>query len=598
MGKLIRFLRNYKKESIISPLFKFFEACLELIVPLIMAQIIDVGILRQDTGYILSQGAILLLLGVLGLACSLTAQFFAAKAAYGFGTELRRDLFAHIQSLSYTELDRLGTSTLITRLTADINQAQNGVNMFLRLFLRSPFIVIGAVIMAFTINVPMALIFVGAVPVLGLIIYAITAYSLPRYRTVQKELDQVSLATRENLSGVRVIRAFSRQQGEQENFRRLNEELRGTQMKVGRISALLNPLTYIAVNLAIVLIVWQGGYKVYNGDITQGEIIALVNYMTQILTALVALAGLIVTLTKASASSRRVQEIFDVKSSMQPGEELPAASEKGRVEFDHVSMRYHREAEPALQDISFRVEPGQTLGIIGGTGDGKSTLVNLIPRFYDVCDGAVLVDGLDVRQYPMEALRAKIGIVPQKAVLFKGTIRENIRWGAPEASDEEIWRALEIAQAREIVEKKPEGLDTVIEQGGANLSGGQRQRLTIARALVRQPEILILDDSAAALDMATDAALRRAIRENTDSMTTLIVSQRVVAIRDADNILVLDDGQLVGQGTHGELLKTCPVYEEICLSQQQAEDSNDPKDAALRNSQQQSDGSDGRGAQA
>ena len=568
MLKLVRYLAKYKKESIISPLFKFLEACLELIVPLIMAQIIDVGIRDGNTGYILSRGAILLGLGLLGLTCSLTAQYFAAKAAYGFGTELRSDLFAHIQGLSYSELDKLGTSTLITRLTADANQAQNGVNMFLRLFLRSPFIVIGALIMAFTINVPIALIFLAAVPVLGGVIYGITAYSLPRYRQVQKELDQVSLTTRENLAGVRVIRAFSRQAAEQKKFEQENRTLRDTQLKVGKISALLNPLTYVIVNLAIVLIVWQGAHKVYEGAISQGQVIALVNYMTQILTALVALAGLIVTLTKASASSLRIQEIFDVTSSMQSGTQEPVGSSAYKIEFEHVSMKYHKEADPALQDISFRVKPGETIGIIGGTGDGKSTLVQLIPRFYDVCEGAVKVDGEDVRQYPLAALRQKIGLVPQKAVLFKGTIRDNIRWGAPEATDEEIWHALEIAQAREIVEKKPEGLDTMIEQGGTNLSGGQRQRLTVARALVRRPDILILDDSSSALDMATDAAMRRAIRTETAGMTTLIVSQRAVAIQNADCILVLDDGQLIGQGTHEELLESCEVYREICLSQQ------------------------------
>ena len=568
MLKLVRYLAKYKKESIISPLFKFLEACLELIVPLIMAQIIDVGIRDGNTGYILSRGAILLGLGLLGLTCSLTAQYFAAKAAYGFGTELRRDLFAHIQGLSYSELDKLGTSTLITRLTADANQAQNGVNMFLRLFLRSPFIVIGALIMAFTINVPIALIFLAAVPVLGGVIYGITAYSLPRYRQVQKELDQVSLTTRENLAGVRVIRAFSRQAAEKKKFEQENRTLRDTQLKVGKISALLNPLTYVIVNLAIVLIVWQGALKVYEGAISQGQVIALVNYMTQILTALVALAGLIVTLTKASASSLRIQEIFDVTSSMQSGTQEPVGSSAYKIEFEHVSMKYHKEADPALQDISFRVKPGETIGIIGGTGDGKSTLVQLIPRFYDVCEGAVKVDGEDVRQYPLAALRQKIGLVPQKAVLFKGTIRDNIRWGAPEATDEEIWHALEIAQAREIVEKKPEGLDTMIEQGGTNLSGGQRQRLTVARALVRRPDILILDDSSSALDMATDAAMRRAIRSETAGMTTLIVSQRAVAIQNADCILVLDDGQLIGQGTHEELLESCEVYREICLSQQ------------------------------
>ena len=568
MLKLVRYLAKYKKESIISPLFKFLEACLELIVPLIMAQIIDVGIRDGNTGYILSRGAILLGLGLLGLTCSLTAQYFAAKAAYGFGTELRRDLFAHIQGLAYSELDKLGTSTLITRLTADANQAQNGVNMFLRLFLRSPFIVIGALIMAFTINVPIALIFLAAVPVLGGVIYGITAYSLPRYRQVQKELDQVSLTTRENLAGVRVIRAFSRQAAEQKKFEQENRILRDTQLKVGKISALLNPLTYVIVNLAIVLIVWQGAHKVYEGAISQGQVIALVNYMTQILTALVALAGLIVTLTKASASSLRIQEIFDVTSSMQSGTEEPTGSSAYKIEFEHVSMKYHKEADPALQDISFRVKLGETIGIIGGTGDGKSTLVQLIPRFYDVCEGVVKVDGEDVRQYPLAALRQKIGLVPQKAVLFKGTIRDNIRWGAPEATDEEIWHALEIAQAREIVEKKPEGLDTMIEQGGTNLSGGQRQRLTVARALVRRPDILILDDSSSALDMATDAAMRRAIRSETAGMTTLIVSQRAVAIQNADCILVLDDGQLIGQGTHEELLESCEVYREICLSQQ------------------------------
>ncbi|MDO4345433.1 MAG: ABC transporter ATP-binding protein [Eubacteriales bacterium] len=572
MRKLIKYLRHYKKESVIGPLFKLLEASFELLIPLVMAGIVDKGIRERDTGYILSMGGLMIGLGVLGLICSLTAQYFAAKAAVGFGTELRKDMFAHISSLSYTELDALGTSTLVTRITSDINQAQAGVNLVLRLFLRSPFIVVGAVLMAFSINAGLALIFVVLVPLLSLIIFGVMRASIPVYRQVQNRLDNVLLATRENLAGARVIRAFSRQKAEMAEFDSQSQLLMKTQLLVGKISALMNPATYAVVNGAILLILWQGGRTVYNGVITQGELIALINYMTQILLALVALANLIITFTKASASAIRINEVFAETSDMaQPLQSAHQAfsGQAGAapaVEFRGVYFAY-RGNEDALSDITFAVKRGQTMGIIGGTGSGKSSVVNLIPRFYDVREGSVLVDGCNVKDYRFEDLRSVIGIVPQNAVLFAGTIRENMRWRKPDASDEEILRALEIAQARDFVEAKPEGLDTRVSQGGKNFSGGQRQRLTIARALVGDPKILIMDDSASALDFATDARLRRAIAKNTEDMTVFIVSQRASAIRNADCILVLDDGEAAGLGTHSELMESCEVYREICQSQ-------------------------------
>lgn len=575
MRKLIPYLKNYKKESIIGPLFKLLEACFELIVPLVMADMIDVGIANRDMPHIWRMGGILVLLGVVGLTCSLTAQYFAAKAAVGFGTELRHDLFRHIGTLSYSEIDRAGSSTLVTRMTSDINQVQSGVNLVLRLFLRSPFIVVGAMVMSFTIDTKLALIFVAAVPALAAVIYGIMMITIPIYRRVQRGLDAVLLTTRENLAGIRVIRAFGRQEAEMWEFDSESELLMRVQLLVGKISALMNPATYVLVHAAIVAIVWFGGMKVDSGAVTQGEIIALVSYMTQILTALVALANLIVSFTKALASAGRLNEIFALQTTIGDGDGTGGAQEQAapaKVEFRAAEFCYAGAKAPALADISFQAAAGETIGIIGGTGSGKSTLVNLIPRFYDCSGGAVLVDGHDVREYRLDELRQRIGVVPQRAVLFQGTVRENMRWGRKDASDAEIYEALEIAQAREIVDGKPNGLDFVIRQGGKNLSGGQRQRLTIARALVRKPEILILDDSASALDFATDARLRRAIREHTGEMTVFLVSQRAASLMQADKILVLDDGRIVGAGTHQELLRSCAVYQEICYSQMSKEE--------------------------
>ena len=569
MRKLLPYLKGYEKESILGPLFKLLEACLELIVPIIMASIIDTGIQNRDIGYILSMGGILVLLGILGLCASVTAQYFAAKAAFGFGTALRRDMFSHINRLSFSELDGAGLSSLITRITVDINQAQAGVNLALRLFLRSPFIVIGALIMAFTIHVQIACIFAVTVPVLGLVIYLIMGTSMPVYKKAQKKLENVSLITRENLTGIRVIRAFSRQNEEKKRFSGVNQELKKLQILAGKISALMNPLTYVLVNAAIILVMWQGAGAVYQGGITQGEVIALVNYMTQILLALIAFAQLTVTFTRGTASAARISEIMELTPSMtdqgnQPQTPVPGAP---KVEMKAVSFFYQGSPEPALQNISFAAMPGETIGVIGGTGSGKTSLVHLIPRFYDIAKGAVLVDGQDVRTYPLPQLRGKLGIVPQSAVLFRGTIRENMQWRKKDATDEEIYKALEIAQAKEIIDAKEGGLNAWVAQGGKNFSGGQRQRLTIARALVGNPEILILDDSASALDFATDAKLRQAIAEQTSGMTVFMVSQRVFSIRNADRILVLDDGELAGIGTHDQLLASCPVYREICLSQ-------------------------------
>ena len=580
MRKLLIYLKDYKKESIIGPLFKLLEATFELIVPVIMAHIIDIGIKKQDTLYIWEMGAVLVIFGILGLTCSLLAQYFAAKAAVGFGTALRHDLFWHIENLSHAEVDKAGSSTLVVRMTSDVNQVQSGVNLVLRLFLRSPFIVVGALVMAFTINWKAAMVFVVTVPLLAFVIYGIMVITIPLYKKVQKELDEVLLTTRENLTGVRVIRAFRTQKLERETFEHKSDVLMAIQMHVGKISASLNPLTYIIVNAGIIAVIWFGGIQVNVGDMTQGEVIALVNYMTQTLLALVALANLIITFTKALASAGRINEVFAMKPGIVDGNEKESAVQqteepKTAVSMEDVTFYYQESKEPAVEHISFTAKKGETIGIIGGTGSGKSTLVSLIPRFYDVTEGQVLVNGKDVREYKVENLRSKVGMVPQKAVLFHGTIRDNMKMGREDASDEEIFAALKTAQALEIVENKPGKLDTVLSEGGKNLSGGQRQRLTIARALVRNPEVLILDDSASALDFATDANLRKAIAEDTNNMTVFIVSQRAASIMHADKIIVLDDGQMVGYGTHQELLKQCEVYQEICYSQFSKEEVQD-----------------------
>lgn len=580
MRNLLIYLKDYKKESIIGPLFKLLEATFELIVPVIMARIIDIGIKNQDTLYIWKMGAVLVIFGILGLTCSLLAQYFAAKAAVGFGTALRHDLFWHIENLSHAEVDKAGSSTLVVRMTSDVNQVQSGVNLVLRLFLRSPFIVVGALVMAFTINWKAAMVFVVTVPLLAFVIYGIMVITIPLYKKVQRELDEVLLTTRENLTGVRVIRAFRTQKLERETFEHKSDVLMAIQMHVGKISASLNPLTYIIVNAGIIAVIWFGGIQVNVGNMTQGEVIALVNYMTQTLLALVALANLIITFTKALASAGRINEVFAMKPGIVDGNEKESAVQqteepKTAVSMEDVTFYYQKSKEPALEHISFTAKKGETIGIIGGTGSGKSTLVSLIPRFYDVTEGRVFVNGKDVREYKVENLRSKVGMVPQKAVLFHGTIRDNMKMGREDASDEEIFEALKTAQALEIVENKPGKLDTVLSEGGKNLSGGQRQRLTIARALVRNPEVLILDDSTSALDFATDANLRKAIAEDTNNMTVFIVSQRAASIMHADKIIVLDDGQMVGYGTHQELLKQCEVYQEICYSQFSKEEVQD-----------------------
>lgn len=577
MKKLLKYLKAYRKESILAPLFKMLEATFELFIPLVVQQIIDVGIGNRDTGYILRMGGLLVLLGVVGLAASLTAQYFAAKAAVGFSTSLRNDLFAHINRFSYAEIDRVGTSTLITRMTSDVNQVQTGLNLFLRLFLRSPFIVFGAMIMAFTVDTRSAMTFVVVIPLLSVVVFGIMLITMPLYKKVQRQLDRVLLTTKENLEGVRVIRAFNRQDDEAERFEEENSRLVNMQVFVGKISALMNPVTYVIINLGTIALVWTAGKQVDGGIITQGAVVALVNYMSQILVELIKLANLIINISKALACAGRVEKVFEEKSSVTDpgvgeaaGEALAAAGEKTsvpKVEFRNVEFCYGDAKEPSLSGISFAAEPGQTIGVIGGTGSGKSTLVNLIPRFYDVFQGAVLVDGRDVRQWPLEELRRRIGVVPQRAVLFAGTLRENMKWGRRDASDEEIFRALSIAQAKDFVDDKGEGLNLTIAQEGKNLSGGQRQRLTIARALVRRPEILIMDDSASALDFATDARLRKAIKEETAGMTVFLVSQRAATVRNADRIVVLDDGAVAGIGTHSELVHSCDVYREICLSQ-------------------------------
>ncbi len=569
MKRLLHYLSGYKLESILGPLFKMLEASFELFVPLVVASMIDVGIKQSNAAYILRQGGLLILLGIIGLACSLTAQYFAAKASVSAATCLRNDLFQHISNLSYTEIDTVGTSTLITRMTSDINQVQTGINMVLRLFLRSPFVVFGAMIMAFTVDVKAAMAFVVVIPLLSVVVFGILLISMPLYKKVQKQLDRVMLTTRENLMGVRVIRAFNRQKSETARFEEENGLLVRFQVFVGKISALLNPVTYIMINFAIIAVVWIGALQVGAGIITQGKVVALVNYMSQILVELVKLANLMIIISKSVACMNRVDTIFKMEPSIKEKNKVFASQENSlpKLVFDQVSFLYAGAKEESLSGIDFSVKKGETIGIIGGTGSGKSTVVNLIPRFYDVALGQVSLDGRDVRDYPLEKLREKIGVVPQKAVLFKGSLRENMQWGKKDASDEEIYRALDIAQAREFVDGKKKGLDLYIEQGGRNLSGGQRQRLTIARALVREPEILILDDSASALDFATDARLRRAIKENTGDMTVFLVSQRAATIRNADQILVLDDGKLAGKGTHKELLSSCALYREICLSQ-------------------------------
>ena len=568
MFKITNYLKEYKKESILAPCFKMLEASFELFVPLVMAAIVDTGIKNADNAYILRMGAILILLGVVGLTCSITAQYFAAKASVEFGKGVRRDLFAHINALSYTELDTAGTSTLITRMTNDINQMQSGVNMFLRLFLRSPFIVFGAMVMAFTVDVKAALVFVVAIPLLSVVVFGIMLYTIPLYQKVQKALDRVLLMTRENLVGSRVIRAFCRQKDEEEDYLEGSDHLMQMQSFVGKISAMMNPVTYIIVNIAIIAIIWIGGLQVNAGNLSQGEVIALVNYMSQILVELVKLANLIILLTKAAACSKRVGEVFAMEPSIvehPTGVDLVPAEDK--VVFDHVTFTYEGAKEPALRDISFTAKKGQTIGVIGGTGCGKSTLVNLIPRFYEATEGSVFVDKVNVKSYSFHQLRDRIGIVPQKAVLFNGTIADNLRWGKEDATEEEMNRAIAIAQAADVIASKKDGLEERILQGGKNLSGGQRQRLTIARAVVKKPEILILDDSASALDFATDAKLRMAIREMEGEMTVFIVSQRAASLQYADQIIVLDDGHIAGMGTHQELLQNCEVYQEIYYSQ-------------------------------
>ncbi|MDR4022414.1 MAG: ABC transporter ATP-binding protein, partial [Eubacteriales bacterium] len=561
--------KDYKKESILAPLFKMLEALFELFVPIVMAKVIDVGIPLGDKNYIIRMCLVMILLGIIGLACSITAQYFSAKAASGFATKLRHSLFEHIQSLSFTEMDTIGTSTLITRMTSDINQVQNGVNMFLRLFMRSPFIVFGAMVMAFTIDVKAALIFVVAIPVLSVVVFGIMYASIPLYKKVQSRLDTVLGITRENLTGVRVIRAFHKEENETEKFEDANNSLASLQIFVGKISALMNPMTYVIVNLAIAALVWTGGIRVNTGIITQGEVVALINYMSQVLVELIKLANLIVLINKAIACGNRVQSVFEIKSSMDETENPVSPDKKTdyAVEFNHVCLRYGKSDVDSLTDIDFNVKRGETIGIIGGTGSGKSSVVNMIPRFYDACEGEVLVDGINVKDYAINDLRQKIGIVMQKAVLFKGTIRDNLLWGNENASEEDIYEALKVSQSLEVVEGKKNGLDSEVAQGGKNFSGGQKQRLTIARALVRKPEILILDDSASALDYATDAALRKAIREMDNSPTVFIVSQRASSIQYADKIIVLDDGKIAGIGTHQELIDNCGVYQEIYYSQ-------------------------------
>ena len=598
MRKLLIYLKDYKKESILGPLFKLLEASFELIVPLVVASMIDVGIPAQDKGYIVKMALVLVALGIIGLTSSVTAQFFAAKAAVGFATKVRHALFEHIQKLTFGQMDSQGTATLITRMTSDVNQVQNGVNLVLRLFLRSPFIVFGAMIMAFTVDVKAALIFVVVIPLLLIVVFAILLISIPMFGRVQANLDQVMRTTRENLTGSRVIRAFAKEPEEIEEFRRENRVLRNVQVVAGRVSALMNPVTYIIINGGLMALIYVGALQIEGGILSQGQVVALINYMSQILVELIKLANLIITVTKAIACGNRIEAVMEIpagfpeesgetgRSPMQDDmklteskkgsgksgislspEELPGEDCPYKVVFDQVGMAYNEGGDEAISDVNLKVKKGETIGVIGGTGSGKSTLVNLIPRFYDVTRGRVLVDGIDVRDMEPEKLRSKIGMVLQKAVLFRGTIRENLFWGNEGATDEEIWKALETAQAKEFVEQKEDGLDTMIEQEGRNLSGGQRQRLSIARALVRKPEILILDDSSSALDYATDLKLRQAIKALPGDMTVFIVSQRASSLMHAEQIIVLDDGDVVGLGTHEELLKSCETYREIYNTQ-------------------------------
>lgn len=582
MKKLLVYLKDYKKESVLAPLFKLLEAFFELLVPLVMAGMIDQGISNGDSGYIMKMGACLLGLGAIGLLSSITAQYFAAKAAVGFSTKLRQALFDHIQGLSFTNIDKAGTSTLITRMTSDINQVQSGVNMVLRLFLRSPIIVFGAMIMAFTIDVKSALVFVVAIPLLTIVVFGIMLFTIPMYRKVQSALDKVLGITRENLTGVRVIRAFHQEEVEEERFRESNRTLAGLQMFVGKISACMNPVTYVLVNGAIIALIYTGAIQVNRGNLTQGEVVAVINYMSQILVELVKLANLIITITKALACADRVASAFEMEQSSETiqtisgkskirseksQEQLQTISNPPFLEFEQVSLLYQGAGDETLQDINFTVEKGETIGVIGGTGSGKTSLVNLIPHFYTATKGTIRLEGQDINTFAEDNLRQRIGVVPQKAVLFKGSIRSNLQWGKPDATEEEIWEALDIAQAREVVEGKPGGLDAEVSQNGKNFSGGQKQRLTIARALVRKPDILILDDSASALDYATDARLREALRNVEKAYTTFIVSQRASSIRYADKIIVMEDGHMAGIGTHDELLKSCTVYQEIYYSQ-------------------------------
>lgn len=568
MKKLLKYITEYRKECILGPLFKLLEACFDLTVPMVMAWLIDRGISQNNVPYIWKMGGLLLVLAAIGLTCSITAQYFAAKAAVGFATKLRHAVFAHIETLSFTEMDEAGTSMMITRMTSDINQVQSGTNLALRLFLRSPFIVFGAAVMAFTIDIKAALIFAVVIPLLAIVVFGIMLLTMPMYQKVQGHLDRLLGVTRQNLSGVRVIRAFNKEQAERESFGKENDLLTRMQLFVGRISALMNPVTYIMINGALVALIWTGAVRINMGTLSQGQIVALINYMSQILVELVKLANTIIMTTKCVACGNRVQALLEVQSSLKDGNiPFEETQKPALVEFDHVALAYKGAGEASLENITFTAEPGQTIGIIGGTGSGKTSLVHMIPRFYDATDGCVRINGQDVKSYSLEELRQHIGIVMQKAVLFHGSIRDNIRWGNPEADDEMITEALELAQASEVVAGKPEGLDYEIEQGGRNLSGGQRQRFTIARALVRKPSILILDDSASALDFATDAKLRKALSGLKNTSTIFIVSQRTSSIQQADKILVLDDGQLVGMGSHEELLKDCDVYKEIYDSQ-------------------------------
>ena len=566
MKRLLKYFSGYGTQCVLGPLFKLLEACFELLIPLVVAGIVDTGIHSGDTGYIVKAIGLMVGLGVIGLICAVTAQFFAATVAVGFAARLRRGVMQKLLGLSFNQIDSLGTSTMITRMTSDINQVQNGVNLTLRLLLRSPFVVFGAMIMAFTIDVQSALTFLALIPALCIVVFGIMLITMPMYKRVRRNLDQVTSHTRQNLAGVRVLRAFGKEQQQTEDFYSQTQELADQQLRVGGISALMNPITLVLVNVATVVLVHVGALQVEGGILTQGMVIALYNYMGQILVELVKLANLIITMTKAATCADRVADVLDMESDQENGDQK-SAQMKGTVEFQNVTAKYAMAGEPSLENISFRVQSGQTIGIIGGTGSGKTTLVNLIPRLYDVSEGKVLVDGVDVASMDMDELRHCIGVVPQKAVLFRGTIRENLLWGNPEATDAQLWEALDIAQAREVVKNKEGELDAQVSQGGSNFSGGQRQRLTIARALVRKPSILILDDSSSALDYATDAALRRSIRSMENPPTTFIVSQRAAPLRFADQILVLDDGCLVGKGTHDELMTSCPVYQEIYYSQ-------------------------------